>query len=620
MRDNQPQGAVGREGQDTRAGAEPSGVVTKSYTREISEVHGTVRALSLFRDLSDSELHALSGAATVQEVKRDAYVFHAGDVGHCLYVVMHGVVEIVVENGSSKPLSLATCEAGEFFGEMALVDGQPRSASARALCECRLLSIDRDALTRSCGPQLATRLMAELSKRLRRADGTLAHLADRVSRAAYANVNSAVAVELESIKTLHRHTEQIAANTLLRAEERATEVMARADATMTQVRGQLDFVWNMLKRRIAPLAAVLVLVFSWFGVDSIRGMRARLDELSRMDEQIKAKGQELAHMVASSQADATRLRATYARTRALEETVGELRAVRESVGLDRALDTPEQLRRAALNYEQAKQQVRARYLARTQDGPQWERYQASVVFEAVDTYVTLIMGGTDDGQLVLGTAERAELLGALAYTLANLGDAGEAAQAGHVQLLLDRRVRDMLVFVAAGADTAQKRELVSELSESLAAARAKRARENLALGLADLGARTVQSLDVLTEMQHSKRPWRAAFGALGLAKLGMKRGWDALIEALRQGEGSEAYPAASLLAELGARGLSELTATLQVQEQLPQLRADVERVLRAYEPRNCLEERYARHLLSCLQGPCTVLSNDESCPSYSARK
>lgn len=617
MRDNKPQGVVTLEGQGSRAGAEPSGVVTRSYTRELSEAHASARALSLFRDLPESDLHALSGATRVLELQRDAYVFHTGDAGSSLYVVLQGVVEIVVERETGDPLRLATCEAGEFFGETALVNAEPRSASARALCDCKLLLIDREGVIRAGGPQLAARLLAELGKRLGRADGTLAHLADRVSRAAYANVNGAVAGELEAIKTLHRHTEQLAANTLMRAEERATEVMARADATMSQVRGQLDSAWSLLKRRIVPLGLVLVVACAWLGVNALRGVRSRLSELQRMDEQIKGKSQALASMLATSQADATRLRSAYARTRALEETVGELRAIRESVGLDRELDTPEQLRRAALNYEDAKRQVRSRYLARTQDGPQWERYQAGVIFEAVDTFVTLNQAGTDDGQLSLAPEERSDVLGALVYTLANMGDLGDPALPGHAQLLSDRRVRDMLVFVAAGADAAQKRELTNALGEALATANVKRTRENLALSLAELGERTVQSLNVLTDMQHSRRPWRAAFGALALAKLGMKRGLDGLTEALQQRE--TAYPAASLLAELGVSGLSALVTRVGTLEQLPALRTDIERVLRTYEPRNCLEERYARHLLTCLQGPCATLSNDESCPSYSAR-
>jgi len=619
MRETKPQSAVHLEGHTARTSDEPSGVVAKSYTRELTDVHSTLRGLSLFRDLSESELSALSAASTVQELERGEYVFHAGDVGRSLYVVMHGVVEIVIEHAADKSLSLATCEPGEYFGEMALVDGQPRSAAARALCDCRLLSIDREALLRGSGAQVAKHLTAELSKRLRRADGTLAHLADRVSRAAYANVNSAVAVELEAIRALHRHTEQIASSTLRRAEERATEVMARADATMTQVHGQLESVWSLLKRRIAPLSGVLLLLFVWVGVDSISSMRERLDELQKMDEQIKLKGQDLAGMVSASQADAARLQSTYARVRALEETVGELRAVRDAVGLDRALETPEHLRRAALNYEQAKQQVRARYLARGDAGPQYERFDPAVVFEAVDTYVTLVMSGSDDGQLVVSPAERTELMAALAYTLANLTDVGDPGVPGHAQLLLDRRVRDMLAFVAADAELPQKRALINELTEALSAARVKRTRENLALSLADLGERTVQSLDVLTEMQQSKRPWRAAFGAMGLAELGMRRGYDSLVQALEQ-DPSAAYPAATLLAELGMSGLQDLTRRLSLQAQLPGLRADVERVLRSYQPRSCLEERYARHLLSCLQGPCTKLSADESCPTYSARK
>ena len=440
-----------------------------------------------------------------------------------------------------------------------------------------------------------------------------------MSRAAYANVNSAVSVELEAVKSLHRHTEQIAQDTLSRAEQRATEVMARADETSHQVRTQLESAWSVLKRRIVPLTALLFLGLLWFGLSSIRSLRARLDELQQMNAQVTSKSQELAGLVAASQAEATRLRATYARTRALEETVGELRAVRNAVGLGTEIDSPERLRRAALNYEQAKVEIRARYLSRTEAGPQYERFEPSVVFEAVDTYVTMVMGGGDDGQLSLSPAERTELLGALAYVLGNLPDVGDASQPGHAQLLFDRRARDTLALVAAGADYPQKRSLIAELTEELSSASIRRTRENLSLSLADLGERTVQSLDVLSDMQRSKRPWRSALGAMGMAKLGMRRGYDALVQGMRDDDGT-AYPMAVLLAELGASGLSALSKKVNAHDHLPGLRADIERVLRAHTPSNCLEERYARHLLRCLRGPCSVLSADESCPSFSARR
>lgn len=102
------------------------------------------------------------------------YVFREGELGTEMYIVHAGKVEILKElQGENQ--QLAVLEKGDFFGEMALLEDLPRTASARALEDCTLIEIDGatfDHMLRT-KPEIAVRIMRKLSRRLRQADQML---------------------------------------------------------------------------------------------------------------------------------------------------------------------------------------------------------------------------------------------------------------------------------------------------------------------------------------------------------------------------------------------------------------------------------------------------------------
>ncbi len=115
-----------------------------------------------------------------------AVVFEEGDPGSRMYVIQSGEVRIVKRVGS-RSLALARLGAGEAFGEMALLEGQPRSATAIVDSPGRILEIDEAAfadLVRSEG-EIALRLLRRLSSRLREANRQIRNFlsADAVGRA-----------------------------------------------------------------------------------------------------------------------------------------------------------------------------------------------------------------------------------------------------------------------------------------------------------------------------------------------------------------------------------------------------------------------------------------------------
>ncbi len=98
-------------------------------------------------------------------------IFVEGQRGSEMFIIEDGQVEIVRRRGA-EDRSLVLLEAGDFFGEMALLEDLPRSATARAVSDCRLLPIDAstfDLMLRD-HPEVAIRIMRMLSRRLRQFD------------------------------------------------------------------------------------------------------------------------------------------------------------------------------------------------------------------------------------------------------------------------------------------------------------------------------------------------------------------------------------------------------------------------------------------------------------------
>lgn len=91
-------------------------------------------------------------------------IFSEGETGCELFVILEGIVSITVQGREVNKLGL-----GELFGEMTLVDDQPRSASAKAITDCSLIPLDRERFTRMVGqwPELAVHVMSVTSTRLR---------------------------------------------------------------------------------------------------------------------------------------------------------------------------------------------------------------------------------------------------------------------------------------------------------------------------------------------------------------------------------------------------------------------------------------------------------------------
>ena len=119
----------------------------------------------------------MAKTGTLGKMYQDGEVIvRQGEVGDCMYVIQEGQVEVVVEKGD-KEVRLMILDAGELFGEMAIVERQVRMATVRALGQARVLTIDQKNFLRRIheDPSLAWNVVQTMSRRIR-------ELAEEVAR------------------------------------------------------------------------------------------------------------------------------------------------------------------------------------------------------------------------------------------------------------------------------------------------------------------------------------------------------------------------------------------------------------------------------------------------------
>jgi CRP/FNR family cyclic AMP-dependent transcriptional regulator len=151
----------------------------------------TLRSVPLFASLDSKATAELGEYLTIHDYPKTATIFRNGDPGDAMYLIDVGKVLISITDADGAIVTLAELGAGDFFGEMAMLDGHGRSANATATEDARLAKLTRDdflAFMKS-DPRITIELLTALTQRLRRTDELLRH---RVSR----NVNQEEAAQL----------------------------------------------------------------------------------------------------------------------------------------------------------------------------------------------------------------------------------------------------------------------------------------------------------------------------------------------------------------------------------------------------------------------------------------
>jgi CRP-like cAMP-binding protein len=146
---------------------------------EQARIRATLARVAIFRDLPVATIDDLGRRVSVRRVPGGEAIVTRDQVGDALYVVMAGRAKVVMTGESGREVTLAVLRSADIFGEMSLFDGKARSASVVAIDPVTVLSIGREDILRHLAhhPQTAFNLLAEMSRRLRKADETIAELA-----------------------------------------------------------------------------------------------------------------------------------------------------------------------------------------------------------------------------------------------------------------------------------------------------------------------------------------------------------------------------------------------------------------------------------------------------------
>jgi CRP-like cAMP-binding protein len=124
-----------------------------------------LRRVPLFNDCTDEELQRIAAISRTVETPAGTVVTELGKPGDSFFFIVDGRVSVQTPVGVGDPL-----RPGDFFGEMSLLDGEPRSATVTAMTDLRLLVIDRPQFWKLLNetPDLVRRILTILSRRVRR--------------------------------------------------------------------------------------------------------------------------------------------------------------------------------------------------------------------------------------------------------------------------------------------------------------------------------------------------------------------------------------------------------------------------------------------------------------------
>jgi len=169
----------------------------------------------LFSELSREELERISRVSVARSFPAGVRVFHEGDHSDACYLVRKGDLRVTREHPDGRAIALATLGPGDIFGELAMLDGEARSASVETLSDSELLALPAADVRRLLAdhPGISVKLIAALTRRLRETN-------ERVARQSFQTVPSRVAGVL---------TQLIAEESASTGRQRITIRMTQAD-------------------------------------------------------------------------------------------------------------------------------------------------------------------------------------------------------------------------------------------------------------------------------------------------------------------------------------------------------------------------------------------------------
>ncbi|MBF6589987.1 MAG: Crp/Fnr family transcriptional regulator [Ktedonobacterales bacterium] len=163
-----------------------------------SEATSPLARVALFATLDADALRELATVMRRRAFRPGEVIFHRDDPGQVLYIIRSGKVKIYITSPEGQEVVLAVFGPGDYFGELALLDGQPRSAGAVAIDAVEVYALQRNDFISAVNhhPRIAVQVMNVLSRRLRQTDSMIEDLL-------FLDVHGRVAKKLLELAELH---------------------------------------------------------------------------------------------------------------------------------------------------------------------------------------------------------------------------------------------------------------------------------------------------------------------------------------------------------------------------------------------------------------------------------
>ena len=173
-----------------------------------------LKTVPLFASFQEEQLRVLTTMVTRKSAPRSTTIMAGGDPTDSLYIVLSGRLKVMMSDSEGKEVILAILGPGEFFGEMGLIDDEPRSATVISIEPCELLSIAKRDFKKYMAENfdMTMAVMRGLVKRLREADRKIGSLAllDVYGRVARLLLDMAENVDGEKVVTKRLPKQDIA--------------------------------------------------------------------------------------------------------------------------------------------------------------------------------------------------------------------------------------------------------------------------------------------------------------------------------------------------------------------------------------------------------------------------
>jgi len=150
-----------------------------SHSALLEEISSMLIDCDLFNHLPPAELRAAAHYFGISKIAKDEVVFNEGDVGAFMCIVHSGCISVIKANQNEEQVEMVTLGHGRALGEMAVLDGERRSATCRAAEDSILLTLSKEALDKMLeehpriGARVIRAIAVSLSRRLRMAVGQL---------------------------------------------------------------------------------------------------------------------------------------------------------------------------------------------------------------------------------------------------------------------------------------------------------------------------------------------------------------------------------------------------------------------------------------------------------------